>query len=73
MVAKQDLKDLKALIALCKKEGIKSVELNGVKIEFNPYTIEKRTRKAKSQDPVVNVPYSDEDALFWSADGIMNG
>lgn len=73
MVAKQDLKDLKALIALCKKEGIKSVELNGVKIEFNPYTIEKRTRKVKSQDPVVDVPYSNEDALFWSADGMMNG
>ena len=69
MLQKADLKELKTLIALCKKEGLKSIELNGIKIEFNPYTPIKKTRKKKSEseEPIVEEQYTDEDILFWSA------
>jgi hypothetical protein len=65
------------LIALCKKEGVKSVEVAGMKIEFNAYSLpERKTRKKKTiadSEPLIEMPYSDEDALFWSADGMING
>lgn len=76
MLDKQALKELKMLIALCKKEGVKSVECSGIKIEFNQYALpERKSRKKKlaESEPIIEMPYSDEDALFWSADGIING
>ena len=67
------MKELKALIVLCKKENVKCVEVNGIKLEFNPYTLkERKKRKApNSADPDIEVPFSDEDALFWSADPVV--
>lgn len=75
MLDKNTLKELKTLIALCKKEGVKSVEVGTIKLEFNPYSSERKTRRKKvsDSDPVVELPYSDDDALFWSADGMING
>jgi hypothetical protein len=77
MLDKTALKELKMLIALCKKEGVKSVECSGIKIEFNQYALPERKirRKKLDQDsePTVEMPYSDEDVLMWSAMGHVNG
>lgn len=71
MIDKSAIKEIKALIALCKKENVKSVEVNGIKLEFNPYAPkERRKRQLKQTEPEIDLPYSDEDALFWSADPI---
>lgn len=72
MIDKISIKEIKNLIALCKKENVKCVEINGIKIEFNPYAPkERRKTKASSQEPQVELPYSDEDALFWSSDPVV--
>jgi hypothetical protein len=77
MVNRQQIKELKALIALCKKEGVKSVEVAGMKIEFNAYSLpERKTRKNKimaDSEPIIELPYTAEDLLNWSAIGHING
>lgn len=71
MLDKSVVKELKALITLCKKENVKMVEVNGIKLEFNPYAPkERKRRKVSNTDPEVELPFSDEDALFWSSDPV---
>lgn len=73
MVDKNQLKELKHIIALCKKEGVKSIEMNGIKLEFNPYSLPTKTKKqTDDQDIKVEPQFNDEDILFWSAGG-LNG
>lgn len=74
---KKQLVDLKKIMQLCKQEGIKSIELDGLKMEFNPFakveTKAKRSKKsAVNSDPIVEQQYSDEDILFWSSSGVLN-
>lgn len=73
MVDKSQLKELKNLIALCKREGIKSVEIAGIKFEFNPYSLPQKKSKTKDDDQIITEnQYTDEEILFWSSGG-LNG
>lgn len=72
MIDKNTIKELKNLIALCKKENVKCVEVSGIKIEFNPYAPKERRKKTQaSSEPIIEDQYSDEDALFWSSDPVV--
>ena len=44
---KKQLQDLKKLMTLCKQEGIKSIELDGLKMEFNPFAkVEEKQKRS---------------------------
>lgn len=58
-------KDLALLVKQCRKLGIRSLELNGVKIELGDTP--KRKEKFTSEQPKIEGQVSDEDLLFWSA------
>lgn len=73
MVDKSQIKELKNLIALCKREGIKSIEIAGMKLEFNPYSLPQKKSKTKEDDQIITEnQYTDEEILFWSTGG-LNG
>lgn len=44
----QDLKDLKALIKLCRQTGVEAIELDGVKMNLGPTPTIYKVAKAKS-------------------------
>lgn len=64
-----DLKHLSKIIALCRKTGVVSLEIDNLKLALsaNPPS---QKRKAKDDEPEIQSSYSDEDALYWSAPGI---
>lgn len=78
----QNLKDLKKLIALCRAQGVTSIEMDGIKLELG--AIAPKTRAPKTytmpdfdpgqvpsfepvQDEITTDELSAEDLLFYSA------
>lgn len=75
----KNLKDLSKIATLCRKKGIETLKLSSNSVEFTLSQEEtvKRTRKTKAQvgtptsDYIpVESPFNENDALFWSAQGI---
>lgn len=61
------LKDLQQLIAVCHKQGIKSISVDGVQIELGDKPVKQKRNAATSDIIPVEGTYSDEDTLLWSA------
>lgn len=70
-----DLKKLKAIIALCRKSGVESIEIEGIKIVLkdSSYTpsIRKRASTKKSDldntpDPIETDDLTQDQLLHWS-------
>lgn len=66
-----DLDQLSAIIDLCRKKGVETFEINGIKIALGAAP-EKQTRRKRNQTPEMTAEpqYSEEDMLFWSASGV---
>jgi hypothetical protein len=62
-----DLKGLSKIIALCRKTGVSSLEVDGIKLTLSPSLPMKRSNKKTNDEPKVEKVFSDEDALFWSS------
>lgn len=63
------LKDLKALVQLCRKQGIDSIEVDGVKLELGDAPVSKNElRNEATSDNIDTGPqYTDEETLLWSS------
>lgn len=68
-----DIKKLSKIIDLCRKKGVASIEIDGVKLTLGQ-EVPKKSRKTNpktTEEPIViDSPYSDMDTLFWSSAGI---
>lgn len=70
----ESLKDLKALIKFCRKSGIKSIEVDGVKLDLGdePQTPKQAKQLSNSElqpDETQEDELTYEQMLFWSAQG----
>lgn len=73
------LKDLKALVKLCRQTGIEAIKVDGLEIALGPTpTIIKRSKAPRASQYIqdgevgpIDTPdtLTDEQMLFWSAEG----
>lgn len=65
----KNLNDLSKIIDLCRKKGIASIEIQGIKLELRsdiPPSHYKR-KKAEESPEITEDLLSEEKALFWSS------
>lgn len=63
-----NIKDLQALVKMCRKTGIKSIEVDGVKLQLGDEPISKKRNAAIETDKIeVDKQYSEEELMFWSS------
>lgn len=63
-----DLKQIEALLRLCRKHGLQSLKLPDIELSFGSAAPPLPGRKgATTEQPDVKSEFSEEDALFWSA------
>lgn len=48
-----DLKQLKAIIALCRKSGVAAIEINGIKLTLKDQDVAPRKPRGKASAPVL--------------------
>jgi hypothetical protein len=68
------LKELEALVRMCRKQGVSSVEVDGIKLVMGDEP--ERATKANSEiskDATDESMYDEEQLLMWSAAGVVNG
>lgn len=67
-----DLKELKRLLTLLKKEGIQTFENEGIKLAFHPdvFHAETQIQTPGSNEIKSDPQFTDMDTLFWSSPGI---
>lgn len=66
----KNLNDLSKIIDLCRKKGIASIEIQGIKLELRedvPPSNYKKKKAEDNSDVIVEEPLTDEQALFWSS------
>ena len=71
----KNLNDLSKIIDLCRKKGVESIEIQGIKLSLRDEAPKSNYKKKQVEagDPVIETPFSDEDALYWSSAGIPEG
>jgi len=65
-----NLSELSKIIDLCRKKGVESIKIDNVELTLSreaPPSKYKRKTEAASDFVTIEQPYSEEDALFWSA------
>jgi hypothetical protein len=64
----ENLKDLKGIIALCRKTGVKSIEIDGVKLELGdaPHRSIKPADATPDTEEITSDVPTAEEMLFWS-------
>lgn len=69
----ESLKDLESVMKLCKKHGVESIEVDGVRMKLvdTQTSASSGSSDIKVEDPYANL--TDEDILEWSSRGITNG
>ncbi len=66
----ENLTDLKALIKMCHKEGVQSIEVDGVKLMLNDTPARRKNLKTEEPVDTKGVPsYTEEELLTWSSNG----
>lgn len=66
------LKDLEAVIALCRRKGVRAIEISGIKLELGEAPVRKPKAGASTDSIESDKPLTDEELMFWSSDG-LNG
>ena len=64
-----NLKELKALIKLCRSHGVTQVTVAGVTLQLGEAPRKLKTEQ-QNDKPEVEQPYTDDDIAFWSSGGI---
>lgn len=65
-----NLADLKALVKMCRKEGIASIEVDGVKLVLDEAPLRHKKLKTEEPENTKDMPaYTEEELLTWSANG----
>lgn len=63
-------KELAEYIKVCKKHGVTSFEMNGVKVQLDPYHQASSGRKPKeNKEQFTTEEFTDEEVLMWSVNG----
>jgi sugar phosphate isomerase/epimerase len=63
-------KELAEYIKVCKKHGVTSFEMNGVKVVLDPHYTPQSARKPKeTKEQFTTEEYTDEEILTWSVNG----
>jgi hypothetical protein len=62
-----DPKDLKAIIKLCKKEGVLTFKTPELEFTLSASAMPKKFLKASDDKIEQDPPINEEDVLFWSA------
>lgn len=65
-----DLKELDKLLALCRKRGVESIEIDGIKIHLNDSP---KQNKASDLSLTQEPELSNDDVLFYSATPVDGG
>lgn len=65
----KNLNDLAKIIDLCRKKGIASIEIQGIKLELRADLPPSNYKKKKAGDvaEIVEEPFTEDQALFWSS------
>jgi hypothetical protein len=68
----QEIKKLKKIVKFMRNEGVMAVKMGDLEINLAPHaTHPKPTQTEEKQSKLeAEAPFSDQDALFWSSDGI---
>jgi hypothetical protein len=61
-----DLKDLKAVLKLCRSQGVTDLTMGDLTVKFGDMPKTKEELEAEAA-PVVNVMPSEEELAYWSA------
>lgn len=63
------IKDLEAILKLCHRQGVSSIEVDGIKMQITGEQAGKKLEAdSTSKDNIkAEGAYSDEDLLFWSS------
>lgn len=69
----KNLKELKELLDLLKRKGIKDFSLGNMKIVLSDDPIVPISRNRKKEKLESNNPYSEDEVLFWSNTGLPDG
>jgi hypothetical protein len=62
----ESIKDLKALIALCRKSGIKNIEVDGVKLELGDPAVKVGKSHIPTTEDLTSDGPTQEELLMWS-------
>jgi hypothetical protein len=64
------IQEIKDLIKLCKREGVKSIKVDGCELSLHEMPV-KRSRKAKNGTDNIetDAKFTDEQVLLWSSHG----
>lgn len=68
----ETLKELGAVIDLCRRKGVTSIELDGIKMHINDYETPSKLKTEEAKEETTH-GLSEEDLLMWSAGGLANG
>lgn len=63
----ETLKDLEAMLKVCRKQGVTSIEVDSIKLVLLEAP-EPKVGTVSKDDVKTPDTYSDEDMLFWSSD-----
>ena len=67
----KDLKDLQALLKLCRKQGITEIKLGGTEIKFGDLPKKSSNDAADDSDEIPTEELTPEQLMFFSAGGVM--
>jgi hypothetical protein len=68
-------KELKGIIALCRKTGVKTIKFGDIEITLGDEPLKKapvKSAPSTTSEYTTDAP-SEEELLFWSAQGLDNG
>lgn len=68
----ESLEQIEALIKLCRKAGVSSIEVDGVKLAISEQPKRARKGKASNASPTVE-SLTEEELMFWSASSPTEG
>lgn len=63
------LADLRALIKVCRKEGINAIEVDGVKLELGDVPVRQKLKTEESKIVNEMPSYTEEELMTWSSNG----
>lgn len=59
----ETLKDLEAMLKVCRKQGVESIKVDGLEIKLGDLEVKNPTA---STEPEIQQAYTDEQLLNWS-------
>lgn len=60
-----NLKELEAVVKMCKKHGVRTIEVDGIKMQINE--AEEKLTSESGKDAELPPVYTDEQILNWSS------